>query len=364
MGKCPTVTAVIPGRDAATTIGECLQTLIPLLEGGQLDEIIFVDDGSIDDTARIVASFPSVRYLKNPGSGVANARNLGVETARTELVWLVDADCVARHDALDQLQRVFTDEIVGVGGSYENLCPQSIVATLIHGEIIVRHQAMEGATDALGAFNVLYRRDVLLSIGGFEGGACLNRVGRAGAEDFDVSFQIANGGRRLLFTPDSRVGHFHPTSFLGYLRTQMFHGRFRVHLYARHPQQIRRDSYSECWDYPQPLLAILAVPLSGLALSGSWAALTLTMLVLAGLQLPMAIRLQARGDRTTAILFVPFGVVRAFARGLGIAFGVTEVMSNRLRRRTRSDQSKAWINPGSTGYISGAPTAVRYSRGK
>src|SRR6056297_2753122 len=123
-----------------------------------LKEIIFVDDGSTDSTAEIASRYP-VRIIQGTGQGPGAARNLGWQAADSELIWFIDSDCVAEPDALEQLLRHMNDpQVAGVGGSYANLYPDSLVATLIHEEIVARHRRMKREVDFLGGFNVLYRR--------------------------------------------------------------------------------------------------------------------------------------------------------------------------------------------------------------
>ena len=62
------VTLVIPGRNAADTLRPCLEAVVSMLERGELAEIIFVDDGSTDETAKIAAEFP-VRCVEGPARG-------------------------------------------------------------------------------------------------------------------------------------------------------------------------------------------------------------------------------------------------------------------------------------------------------
>ena len=56
-------------------------------------EVIVVDDGSTDDTARVAASFPNVRLISHTrNQGKSKAVATGVAAARHDLLMLLDAD--------------------------------------------------------------------------------------------------------------------------------------------------------------------------------------------------------------------------------------------------------------------------------
>jgi glycosyltransferase involved in cell wall biosynthesis len=58
-----------------------------------VDEVIVVDDGSLDDTADVVRRFPTVRLISHAKNlGKSRAVATGVAAARHELLMLLDAD--------------------------------------------------------------------------------------------------------------------------------------------------------------------------------------------------------------------------------------------------------------------------------
>ena len=87
------VSVVIPARNRARAIGRCLasvlnQTLQPM-------EIIVVDDGSTDDTVRVVKDIgsPLVRMVSLPVStGAQAARNAGIRAAVGDWIAFQDSD--------------------------------------------------------------------------------------------------------------------------------------------------------------------------------------------------------------------------------------------------------------------------------
>ena len=89
----PTMSVVIPAYNAARFLASALQSV--LSQDYSPLEVIVVDDGSTDDTARIVNEFPGIVYLHEENSGgPSRPRNVGIAAATGEFVALFDADDV------------------------------------------------------------------------------------------------------------------------------------------------------------------------------------------------------------------------------------------------------------------------------
>lgn len=326
------VNLVIPGRNCARTIRACLSAAVSLMQrdGSPLTEIIFVDDGSTDETAQIVAEFP-VRCVPGDGRGPGAARNIGWRAAGAPLVWFVDSDCVAEPDALDLLLPHLDDPTVGgVGGSYGTMTADSLLACLIHEEIIERHRAMPTRVNFLATFNVIYRRHVLEEIGGFDEQFLKG-------QDAELAFRVIEAGYELRFEFASRVRHFHPTHWRSYLRTQRQQGYWRAWLHLSHGGHAMGDSYSSLVDHAQPPLAVLALaslPLVAVR-GGLWMPIGFVAMLIAA-QVPLTLRLVRRLGRPRYLWFGVMSFIRAFWRGIGLAQGVLGVMMSKLtsgRRR-------------------------------
>ena len=87
----PMVSVVIPTYNRASWIGTTLSSV--LNQTYQNFEIIVVDDGSTDDTSKVVKLFPSVQYvLLNRNYGVSKTRNEGLALAKGRYICFLDSD--------------------------------------------------------------------------------------------------------------------------------------------------------------------------------------------------------------------------------------------------------------------------------
>jgi len=103
----PKVSVIIPTynrcshtlEEDANPLGWCLESLLTQ-RGGNLDEIIIVDDASSDFTSEIVKKKKKknqipinyLRNIKNKGSSIS--RNIGVEKSKNDFVLFLDDDCI------------------------------------------------------------------------------------------------------------------------------------------------------------------------------------------------------------------------------------------------------------------------------
>lgn len=310
------ISVVVPtfnsSRTLINTIQACLQQDYPK---GEL-EVIVVDDGSTDDTKEKVGDLPVV-YLYQRNSGPAAARNTGWRQARGEIIFFTDADCIPQEGWVSKLLRHYDSPYVGAaGGSYGIANPQSLLADCVYQEIVSRHLHMPGSVRALGSFNLSVRREILEKIGGFN-----TDYKMASGEDNDLSYKILKEGYRLIFDKEARVSHFHPERLGRYLKSQFWHGYWRVKLYLSYPGMIKGDDYSNLFDYLQPVTAVLILMLLPFSFSYLYRRVVFFLLTLEFiLQLPILISVLKRTRHIRHILLFIITFLRAFSRGLGMSW--------------------------------------------
>ena len=321
----PSVTIVVPAYNAARTITSCVEAC--LAQDYSDVKVIVVDDGSTDDTTHIARRYP-VRYLRQDNAGPASARNRGWRAARGEIVCFTDSDCVPAQDWVSRLIGEYaSEEISGVGGTYDVANEDNLLAACVHEEIVQRHLKMPKYVNYLGSFNVSYRRTVLEEVGGFDESYRI-----ASGEDNDLAYKVTKRGYKLVFTRKAQVAHYHPDNLWRYLRQQFWHGYWRMKLYRQHPDMSGGDVYGGLLDFVQPPLCVGTLALIPLALFWPllWRLVGLLVLFDLGLQIPNTVRIVGRAGAIKLWALAPITWLRGYARGLGMALGVGDFF---VRRR-------------------------------
>ncbi len=102
MHQSPIVSVVIPAYNAASTIRE---TMASILNQSFVDfELIVIDDGSTDDTAKVIQEFRDGRivYVHQRNQERSVARNNGISRAKGKYIAFIDADDLWLPSKLEQ----------------------------------------------------------------------------------------------------------------------------------------------------------------------------------------------------------------------------------------------------------------------
>ena len=113
----PLVSVIIPTFNRAYCLAETIHSVLTQ----RSFELIVVDDGSTDDTQKVLQNFPDTRTIHlTENRGVSYARNRGIEEARGSLISFLDSDDLWEEGKLEaqvkwmqghpDCQAVYTDE--------------------------------------------------------------------------------------------------------------------------------------------------------------------------------------------------------------------------------------------------------------
>jgi glycosyltransferase involved in cell wall biosynthesis len=112
------ISVIVPTYNRADLIVETLESI--LQQSYKAAEVIVVDDGSKDDTAKVVRKFGSaVQYIRIDNSGECKARNVGVAASKCSWIAFCDSDDLWRPNKL-MLQAGLLEKVPGVEYSFTN----------------------------------------------------------------------------------------------------------------------------------------------------------------------------------------------------------------------------------------------------
>src|ERR1700722_8506374 len=103
----PKVSVVIPTYNRAATVPRAIESVLAQTVTDL--EVIVVDDGSSDDTGKVLREMfgDRIRYYSQANQGASVARNKGVEEARGEWIAFLDSDDLWEKEKLEwQLKAV------------------------------------------------------------------------------------------------------------------------------------------------------------------------------------------------------------------------------------------------------------------
>ncbi len=114
IGYSPTVTVVVAAYNEAYCIEEKINNTLALNYPKEKINFIFITDGSTDDTPKIVANYPVILGMHEPGrSGKIAAVHRAMSKVQTEIVVFTDANTMLNADAILLMCRHYQDQKVG-----------------------------------------------------------------------------------------------------------------------------------------------------------------------------------------------------------------------------------------------------------
>jgi glycosyltransferase involved in cell wall biosynthesis len=209
----PRISIVLCTRNRAAQLVDTLRSY----ERIQTDvpwELVVVDNGSTDDTVRVLADFAAgtrvpLRTVSEPKPGLSRARNCGWRAACGEIVAFTDDDCYPQHDFVTQIEAVFSDRDIGYcGGRILLHDATDYPITIIEDEqrrtiapfTFVQPGIIQGA-------NMAARRIALDEVGGFD--EMLGAGTPYPSEDIDFITRLSFAGIAGVYDPAPVVFHHH-----------------------------------------------------------------------------------------------------------------------------------------------------------
>lgn len=339
----PRFSVVVCSYDGARTIRACLEGL------GRLEypdyEVIVVDDGSRDGTARIAAEFPDVRLIRTENRGLSSARNTGLAAATGSLVAYIDDDAWPDPHWLQYLAAGFEEsDHAGIGGP--NVAPPGdgwIAECVANAPGGPTHVLLsDRIAEHIPGCNMAFRKACLDDIGGFD------PQFRVAGDDVDLCWRLQERGWTLGFSPAAMVWHRRRNSVRTYLAQQRGYGRAERSLERKWPQKYN-ESGRVTWSgriYGSSLTRTLGA-MRGRVYHGIWG------------QAPFQRLYHAPGSVLDSVPLTPVWYVAtaalAMIAALGLLWRPLLLVLPALLAAVSATALQAWLSTGGASFV-GAPS--------
>ncbi len=224
-----TVSVVIATYNRAALLAECLQHLSRQRFSPD-DEVIVVDNGSTDDTPRVIADAQDhftipVRHMveRAPGKSLAIATALGV--AAGDVIAFTDDDVDVDPSWIETIRSIMRDKSIALAGGpvtprWETPPPNWLRAAVAeYGRLAAPLGLLSygaeplalGPRTVLGA-NLVVRAAGLRDVGGYAPHLGKLRGTLLSGEDHELCMRVQNAGYRAVYWPALRVTHWVPAA--------------------------------------------------------------------------------------------------------------------------------------------------------
>lgn len=222
----PLVSIIMPALNEEHYISAAIASIIPKTDEVRY-ELLVVDGGSTDNTARIVAAFaasnPRIRLISNAKRIQAAAVNIAARLADPRSKYLVRADCHLRYPdgfverCIEGLRAKQVASIVVPMHTEGTTCLQKAVAVaqnskLGNGASAHRLPGWSGFVDH--GHHAAFDRQTFLELGGYDEAFTHN-------EDAEFDSRLIRAGKRIYLDGEAAVTYY-PRSSLGPLARQYF----------------------------------------------------------------------------------------------------------------------------------------------
>jgi glycosyltransferase involved in cell wall biosynthesis len=193
----PAITVLMSAYNAEKYISESIESI--LNQTFNDFEFIIINDGSTDNTAKIIKSYKDdrIKYISHENSGLAKSLNKGIRVANGTYIARLDADDVSYPERLEEQFKFMEDNpTYVVCGSYADVIDESGNFIYIFNDIPSVDKEIKNAMNYKNCFihsSTFYRRDSALSIGGYY------EPIRQYFEDYIFFYQILKKGKGYNF---------------------------------------------------------------------------------------------------------------------------------------------------------------------
>ena len=212
--ELPSVSVLIPVYNEEESIERTLDSILTSDYPKEKLEIIVIDDGSTDNSLELAKKFESkgVKIFHKENGGKGSALNYGIQRAKGEIIFSMDADTFVNPDSLIRMVRYFKNEkVMSVTPSMMIYKPKSLLQRVQYMEYVLgiflrkTFSSLNAVHITPGAFSA-YRKSFFDKYGGYDE----NNI----TEDLELSLRVQYQGYMIENSVESAAYTIAPKRFV------------------------------------------------------------------------------------------------------------------------------------------------------
>ncbi len=269
------LSVIIPTYNRKHILGRTLSALQAQTLTGF--EVIVVDDGSTDGTPEAIETWRTnqpetlafeLKVLRQPNLKQGQARNLGLKTARGEIVLFLGDDIIPDPGFVEA--HLTGHAVHNEAGDVAIVGLTDWDVTTVNVTPFLQHVNYYGAQfgyahltpQAEAPFTCFYTSNVSLRRSALGTDPFDPRFGVYGWEDTELGYRLSRAGLRIIYSPEARAVHSHPMTLQSFLMRQTQVGAALDTFLKLQPDILDMPSMASCRRYRR--LGILAPVITAL----------------------------------------------------------------------------------------------------
>ena len=255
------VSIIVPTYNSQETIEECLINILE--ESKSFDsEIIVVDDNSKDKTIEIIKKFKLIKLIElEKNEGVGNARNIGADNAKYEILCFIDSDLIiTKNSIINLVKKLNQNKDIGSVSAIQkvinlNTKDWSSNFVCLKSCYGFEHVEKEAEFSVCASEFCVMSKEILKQVGGWKS------LRNAGGEEFDLGHKINQLNKKNYKIIDASYKTFYADLYTRFKkiidRTEKY-----IHLFLKKRKFDTKGSFATLNQFFSSLLTLMIIILT------------------------------------------------------------------------------------------------------
>lgn len=237
----PLVSVIVPAYNSEKTLSICLSSL--LIQTYKNYEIIVIDNNSNDNTKFIINKYKTkcskIKTIFEPHRSRGAARNAGLEIVNGDIIAMIDSDCVAPKNWIEQITSPIrkNKELMVQGNEADCINNYWTSMEQDFNSIYLKNRGYDSYIDHFDTKNCAFRKRIITELGHFN-------KNLKNCEDFELKLRLHKKGYRIYFAQNCRVQHFHKDTLIKTILRRVNQGFWSTKIYYLHRNYLKGSNDS------------------------------------------------------------------------------------------------------------------------